>query len=133
MEIELPGFIWEDVQTTLNMQKWTFAKTMPTIPHFYTVSRWWAPASPISHRNMLRAISEYGTVYAWGKKKVLRLYLDVPDLSTGIIWRYWHMGECTRDAWHDKTVDTINRQDLAINTCVPVEVQPPPQIQLNLL
>lgn len=133
MEIELPGFIWDDVQTTLNMQKWTFAKTMPWVPHYYTVQRWWAPGSPISHRNMLRAISEYGTVLLWGKKQVPRLYLDMDDPSTGMTWRYWHMGKCSSDAWQQTDLDVINRQDRAINTCVPPAEKQPLNIQLDIL
>jgi hypothetical protein len=130
---EIPSFIYDEVQKTLNMQKWTFAKTMPWIPHFYTVQRWWTPGSPIEHRDILRVISEHGTVLAWGKKKVLRLYLDVPDPATGTTWRYWHMGECSPEAWRDKTIDTINRQDIAINTCVPVITKPPETFQHSLL
>ncbi len=126
----LPGFIADAVYQTLNMQTYTFAKTMPTIPHYYTVERWWVPGSPLKHREILRAISEYGVIMTWGRKKTRRLYLDVPDPATGITWRYWHMGACSPDAWTDPTVDVINRQDRSINTCKPlIELPPPPDQQ----
>jgi len=128
----LPGYAAELVQQTLNMQRWTFAKTMPKWPHFYTVSRWWSPESPLGHRDIMRAIAEHGVPMAWGNRKVKRHYLDFPDPATGITWRYWHMGSFTRDAWTDSALDVINRQDVRISTCVPVIESPPPPQQQTL-
>jgi hypothetical protein len=120
------------VGLVLAKQKWQFAKTMRWIPHYYTVQRWWNPESELSHREILKALSQQGVLMSWGKKKVLRHYLDFVDPSTGIEWRYWHMGECTHEGWMQEDLDVINRQEISLSTCV-LHVESPPDPQQPVL
>ncbi len=70
---------------------WTFAKTMPKIPHSYTVRDLMDPAARrstcLSHDTFewfVHHIRENGEIQPWGRYR--NTYLEVGD------WKYWSMG-----------------------------------------
>ena len=88
----------------VNANKWTFAKTMSEIPHFWMVLK--DARDPAEFDRFVRRLYAVGKPMRWRKTKV-RLYLDIDG------WRYWTMDPTI------ESTDLINRQLLAISECVP--------------
>lgn len=85
-------------------QKWTFAKSYPTVPHYWSLLR--DARLPAEFHAFVRHISLHGKPMRW-KSAPVRMYLDVDG------WRYWTMDKDIRD------VTLINRQEIAISECKP--------------
>lgn len=77
-----------DATAFIRRSAWIFAKTMPEIPHEYTV-RGRTAASDEEFFEMVRHIRENGYVRPWGRYR--NTYLEIPD-DSGVCWRYWTMG-----------------------------------------
>ena len=69
---------------------WQFARTMPTIPHEYTVRRW-RPELDAAFLAMVALIRRAGTVKPWPRgaatPRYHHTYLEIDG------WQYWTMGE----------------------------------------
>jgi len=63
--------------------EWRFAKTMPLIPHWYTV-REWNKQKRDDFTFLVRFIREHGEVIPWGR--FMNTYLKLG------VWKYWTMG-----------------------------------------
>jgi len=83
-------------QTVLEAHTWTYAKTMPMMPHFWTAKNSWNSADV--YVRTCQFILECGTPEAYLKFPI-RPYLYVGH------WRYWLM----TDNPHESTI--INRCD----------------------
>tara|TARA_R110000803_G_scaffold28011_8_gene65115 strand:- start:6321 stop:6626 length:306 start_codon:yes stop_codon:yes gene_type:complete len=71
-----------EATNVLREARWTFAKTMAWVPHYYTLKKDWA-----DQEQFVRAaqfLDDEGVMMTWGQKAAKR-YLDIGD------WRYWHM------------------------------------------
>jgi len=66
------------------MVKWQFAKTMPKIPHEYTVKSW-KPHLSISFEHFVEHIRKNGYKEKFMKKEYT--YFDFNG------WKYWTMGD----------------------------------------
>ncbi len=64
-------------------RRWTFAKTMPENPHWYTV-RQWQPDRQEEFEEFVRLLRKYGSDEVFGGK--LYRYLDLDA------FHYWTMG-----------------------------------------
>ena len=73
----------QEVGELLEQQKYKFARTMPWIPHYYTLKETWADGD--QYRDVIAWILENGQLRQWGKKKTVRRYFDHGE------WRYWPM------------------------------------------
>ena len=62
--------------------RWTFAKTMPHIPHYWLARK---DVSDAEFEAAVRFIREHGEARPWGKRPPLT-YLDCDG------WTYWTMG-----------------------------------------
>lgn len=93
----------------VNLTTWTFAKTMPHIPHFWATRKEWAGSDFCSFSHFVGWINTHGKLLQW-KNTQPRHYLDLGP------WRYWHMEKLGSDAM---TVKLVNRQLIAINEAVP--------------
>jgi len=76
---ELPSY--KKAREFIGSVEWKFAKTMPGIPHWYTV-RAWAPDGK-AYEDFVKLIWSDGSVMRWGRST--RPYLDLDG------WRYWTM------------------------------------------
>jgi hypothetical protein len=66
-------------------QRWTFAKSMPTIPHEYTLrQRWVNGPDGMSFDHAVLAIRIHGYQEMWRGRRFT--YLDIDG------WKYWTMG-----------------------------------------
>lgn len=84
--------------------KWTFAKTMPHIPHWYTVRPKYGGAPEDAFCDAVELIREYGYEVTWGKAQRVFVKFDLNGMC------YWTMG-CPLD----ETV-IINRGALPSDT-----------------
>jgi SAM-dependent methyltransferase len=73
----------QEVGKLLQQQQYKFAKTMPWMPHWYTLKATWADGN--QYRNVIAWILEHGELRTWGKRKTVRRYFDYGE------WRYWPM------------------------------------------
>ena len=73
----------EFVRDCIAKNKWTFAKTMPTIPHYYIV-RGKCALTDEEFDRFVRLQRQYGTVMRWWKYNFPYLLVDG--------WKYWTMG-----------------------------------------
>ena len=73
----------DEVGELLEKQKYKFARTMPWIPHWYTLKDTWDDGN--QYRDVIAWILENGELRQWSKKKTVRKYFDYG------IWRYWPM------------------------------------------
>jgi hypothetical protein len=93
----------EDIRRFIEASEWTFAKTMPAIPHWYTLRR---KATQEGHfAAFVQEIRFRGVVRQFGSKSFT--YLDIDG------WTYWTMG-----APVDETI-LINRARLPGNETPP--------------
>ena len=87
----------EDLTTPLTLPEassfiesveWRFAKTMPHIPHWYTMSTW-NPATVEQFRGFVLLIAQQGVVIPWpkppAKPRSNAHYLFIDG------WKYWHL------------------------------------------
>lgn len=72
----------DQFRTLITSSHWTFAKTMPHIPHEYTLRRA-APDVPLFERFVMY-IRAHGYEKSW--RGTPRRYLDIDG------WSYWSMG-----------------------------------------
>lgn len=94
----------DDFRAFVAAHPWTFAKTMPHIPHEWSVRK--DARDPIEFDRAVYAIRHQGAPMRWRRTPV-RMYYDCDG------WRYWTMDERIED------VVLINRQKIAISECVP--------------
>ena len=71
------------VRDCIARNNWTFAKTMPKIPHFYIVRNRCTLTGEEFDR-FVRLQREFGTPMRWGKYNFPYLIIDG--------WKYWTMG-----------------------------------------
>lgn len=87
----------ERMRAYIGAVEWTFAKTMPTVPHWYTLRRK-APDLNGDFAWFAAGIRERGYRMRWGKYH--HHYLNIDG------WRYWTMG-----APIEETI-LINREEI---------------------
>lgn len=73
----------EEIRRFIADSEWVFAKTMPQIPHWYTLRR--KARCDASFEEFVLEIRVRGVVRPFGRRSFT--YLDVDD------WTYWTMGE----------------------------------------
>jgi 2-polyprenyl-3-methyl-5-hydroxy-6-metoxy-1,4-benzoquinol methylase len=66
-------------------QRWTFAKTMPTIPHEYVLRKTWDTGGALAFDEAVETIRAYGYTKFWGNRPFI--YLNING------WKYWTMGD----------------------------------------
>ncbi len=94
-------FSHDDFVAFIRSVPWRFAKTMPYMPHEYTLRRQSQELGLESHfESAVRFIRENGYRQRYGSKAYT--YYDVPD-EEGTTWQYWTMG-----APYERTI-LINR------------------------
>ena len=93
----------DEISTFIANHEWTFAKTMPQIPHWYTLRR--KAQSSEQFSEFVQEIRFRGIVRQFGSKSFT--YLDIDG------WTYWTMG-----APVDETI-LINRARLPGNDTPP--------------
>src|SRR4051794_2347057 len=74
-----------DPEAFVEEHEWTFAKTMPTIPHFYVV-RGKKGCAELNWDAMAAYIKEHGYPAQWtapNGKVMINTYLELGD------WKYW--------------------------------------------
>ena len=96
----------DEIREFIAGHEWTFAKTMPHIPHWYTLKR--KAASGEVFAQFVQEIRLRGVVRAFGRRSFT--YLDFEG------WTYWTMGEPVEDT------TLINRARLPGNTTPPGEL-----------
>ena len=97
----IDGFSHDDFVAFIRSVPWRFAKTMPYLPHEYTLRRQSKELGLESHfESAARFIRENGYRQRYGSKAYT--YYDVPD-EEGTTWQYWTMG-----APYERTI-LINR------------------------
>lgn len=79
----------------IDAHEWTFAKSMPLIPHFYVVRK--QCRSDDEFIAVVNHIRAHGEARPWGRSRPLT-YFDIGG------WTYWTMG----NPMHDTTI--INRK-----------------------
>ncbi len=72
----------EKLETLLKEAQYTFAKTMPKNPHFYTLRTTWNDQDFI---DVVKYIRKYGEKQRYYKKIYIYYYLDG--------YKYWTMGD----------------------------------------
>lgn len=100
----------ESVQACLEAHSWTFAKTMPKVPHFYTLRKHWK--GPLEFEAVVQWMRDHGKVMKWGR--YVRPYFDAGP------FRYWTMGSPLSE-----TI-LINRELIAGSKAVPHDGPPDP-------
>ncbi len=93
----------EEIRVFIDRHEWVFAKTMPQIPHWYTLRR--KAQSSEDFSAFVQEIRLRGVVRTFGRRTFT--YLDFDG------WTYWTMGEPVED-----TI-LINRARLPENTTSP--------------
>jgi SAM-dependent methyltransferase len=73
----------QEVGMLLEQQSYKFAKTMPWLPHWYTLKATWQ--YPLLYRDIITWILRNGELRVWGKNRSIRRYFDFGD------YRYWPM------------------------------------------
>jgi SAM-dependent methyltransferase len=73
----------EEIGAILEGQQYKFAKTMPWLPHWYTLKDTWD--NPSLYRDVIAWILCHGELRVWGKKRTVRRYFDFGE------YRYWPM------------------------------------------
>ena len=93
----------DDISTFIANHEWTFAKTMPEIPHWYTLRRKATSSGDFSA--FVQEIRFRGAQRPFGRR--MFTYLDFDG------WTYWTMGEPVEET------TLINRARLPGNTTPP--------------
>ena len=87
----IEGFSHDDFVTFIRSVPWRFAKTMPQMPHEYTLRKQARERGLESKfESAVRLIREAGYRQRYGSK--VYTYYDVED-GEGTAWQYWTMGE----------------------------------------
>jgi SAM-dependent methyltransferase len=73
----------QEVGELLERQQYKFAKTMPWLPHWYTLKKTWDDGD--QYRRVIAWILRNGELRVWGKNRSIRRYFDFGD------YRYWPM------------------------------------------
>lgn len=97
-----PSF--DAVVAALEAKDWRFAKSMPTVPHWYTLRKDWVDA--IEFETLVQFMRDHGTPMRWGRMKP-KPYFDANG------WRYWTMGS----PLHETIL--INRERIETSKAVP--------------
>lgn len=84
---EQPTMTPEELTKLLESATYRFARTMPWIPHWYTLRKTWNDDSLFAA--VVKAIRDLGEVRPWPEKKPKyhHTYFDANG------WTYWSMGE----------------------------------------
>jgi hypothetical protein len=77
----------ERVHQLLDSVEWKFAKTMPWIPHFYTLKMKWTDQEDFY--NVVRYLRAYSVTETFGKKQYDYYYYNG--------YKYWTMGAPVAD------------------------------------
>ncbi len=86
----IEGFSHDDLVSFIEAVPWKYAKTMPHMPHEYTLRKWAQELGLESEfESAVRFIRENGYKERFGSK--VYTYYDVAD-EEGITWQYWTMG-----------------------------------------
>lgn len=84
------GFGMDEAREYIDEVRWQFAKTMPTIPHWYTVANW-RPSARERFKCFVQLIRAEGDVRPWPRDarnpRYFHTYLNVDE------YQYWSMGE----------------------------------------
>jgi len=99
----------DDLRRFIAAHEWTFAKTMPGIPHWYTLRR--KARSDADFAAFVQEIRFRGVVRPFGRRTFT--YLDLDG------WTYWTMGEPV------EATTLINRARLPANETPPGEPPSP--------
>lgn len=95
----------EQIHVALEAAEWKFAKSMPEVPHYYTMIHQWEDRRLF--KQIAASIHLRGEMMRWGRLPA-KPYLDLGE------WRYWHM-----DRESIKTV-LINRERIETSKAVLV-------------
>lgn len=95
----------EDAQAFVDSQQWRFAKTMPTIPHWYIVLNQCNDKENFAL--FAKNIFEKGVNRRW--HSIVRKYLDIDK------YRYWSMDSTA------ESTDLINRELISDSKCKAIE------------
>ena len=79
--------IQENIKNRLEENQWIFAKTMPEMPHFYTLKRTWSNEKEFE--STVIYIRKHGIEEEFAGKQYTYLYLGN--------FKYWTMGEAIKD------------------------------------
>lgn len=99
----------EQVIADFEAHTWTYAKSMPWVPHFYVVRQKWEGA--LSFDDVVQFIYDNGVPMRWGAKPA-KPYLDIGE------WRYFCMGNPVPQT------KIINREKIAGSKAVYVDREP---------
>lgn len=101
----IDGFSLEDFAAFVERVEWTYAKTMPYHPHFYTLRKKARRLGlEAEFESAARFIRENGYQQRFGNAEYI--YFDLED-DQGTTWQYWTMG-----APYQRTI-LINRAEKA--------------------
>src|SRR4051794_26384086 len=78
---------FEEVSAALLASEWTFAKTMPQWPHWYTLRKHWS--QPVDFEAVVQYIRDHGYQEKFYTRTMTRL--NVVD------YKYWSMGAALND------------------------------------
>lgn len=96
----------EAVGAILDRQQYKFAKSMPWLPHWYTLKSTWE--NPFLYEQVISWILRNGEFRSWGKHRSIRRYFDHGK------YRYWPM---TTDP---KQSILLNRAEIASDSSRPL-------------
>lgn len=82
LNITLKSMTNKDFVSLVEDNKWTFARTMPKIPHYYTLRKDFR--RDIDFVNMAKHIREFGVKEKWHGREFIYFYMNG--------WKYWTMG-----------------------------------------
>lgn len=94
----------EAVVAELERQVWTYAKSMPWVPHEYVVRHKWD--SGLDWEAVVQFMRDHGRPMTWGRKPP-KPYFDAGE------WRYFTMGSPLSET------TVINRERIAGSKAVP--------------
>ena len=89
-ESRLPRWTLDDARAYIAKVTWTFARSMPTIPHWYTV-RGWRHDLRLDFLAFAVFIRQTGEVKPWPRDAEIPTYHHTYKEIDG--WEYWTMGE----------------------------------------
>lgn len=85
-ERQRPGMAPEEIESFIRGHRWTFAKSMPHIPHEYVVKE--RCRDPVEFERFVVHLRRVG--YRWKWRHRWGIYLDWP--VNGVIHKFWTMG-----------------------------------------
>jgi hypothetical protein len=77
-----------DIQAVLESKTWTFAKTMPHNPHYWTLLKTWGDRDDFFRA--VQYIKDHGVIKTFGRTDYIVFYVNG--------WRYWTMEQAAEDS-----------------------------------